>query len=51
MKATRTPASQEPIGIIISPGASKDATPARFAYVWAPPPEEKGEEKLAVVVG
>jgi len=33
------------MGIIISPGARQDAAPARFAYVWAPPPEEKTEEK------
>jgi hypothetical protein len=45
MKASRSQASQEPMGIIISPGARQDATPARFAYVWAPPPEEQGEEK------
>jgi len=34
------------MGIIISPGARQDVAPARFAYVWAPPPpEEPGEEK------
>jgi hypothetical protein len=44
MKATQTQAPQEPMGIIISPGARQDLAPARFAYVWAPPPEEKGEE-------
>jgi hypothetical protein len=32
------------MGIIISPGARQDLAPARVAYVWAPPPDEKGEE-------
>jgi len=45
MKATQSQAPQEPMGIIISPGARQDLAPARFAYVWAPPPEDKGEEK------
>lgn len=45
MKAARSTASQEPIGIIISPGASQDIAPARFAYMWAPPPDEKDQEK------
>lgn len=44
MKATPSQAPQEPMGIIISPGARQDLTPARFAYVWAPPPDEKGDE-------
>jgi hypothetical protein len=48
MKAKRSPVAQEPIGIVISPGATQDVTPARFAYVWAPPPEETGEEKAGV---
>ena len=46
MKATRVPApTQEPIGIIISAGSNGAAAPApRFAYVWAPPPHDKGDE-------
>jgi hypothetical protein len=47
MKAAPSTAPQEPIGIIISPGAAKDAAPARFAYIWAPPPEDKGDEARA----
>jgi hypothetical protein len=44
MKATRSTAQQEPVGIIISPGAPQEVAPARFAYVWAPPPDEKGDD-------
>jgi hypothetical protein len=45
MKAPRSQAPQEPMGIIISPGARQDLAPARFAYVWAPPPDDQVEEK------
>jgi hypothetical protein len=44
MKAVQSQAPQEPMGIIISPGARQDLAPARFAYVWAPPPDETGDE-------
>ncbi len=46
MKAQRNAVGgQEPVGIIISPGAPQESAPARFAYVWAPPPQEVDEEK------
>ena len=43
-------ASQEPIGIVISRGARGEETPAFWAYVWGPAPEdayESGDSKAA----
>jgi hypothetical protein len=35
--------TDEPIGIVISPGADREKPAAAFAYVWAPAPEAAGE--------
>lgn len=49
MKAQRSVVGgdQEPIGIVISPGATQDRAPARFAYIWAPPPQDADDDKTA----
>jgi hypothetical protein len=42
--------TDEPIGIVISPGADLQSTSAAFAYVWAPDPEASSapsESKVA----
>lgn len=36
---TKDVPDQEPVGIIISRGASQERAPTVFAYVWAPAPE------------
>ena len=50
MKAAKTQAqTQEPIGIVISAGSNRDAAPTpRFAYVWAPPPQDEVVEEVTV---
>ena len=43
-------AAQEPIGIVISRGSRSEDTPAFWAYVWGPAPEEAyeaGDSKAA----
>jgi len=48
MKAkTQQPATEEPIGIVISRGAQQERPPVFFAYVWGPAPEDDTPESNA----
>jgi hypothetical protein len=50
MKAAQAQApTQEPIGIVISAGSNGEAAPVpRFAYIWAPPPQDEVVEEATV---
>jgi len=39
VKASTKSVYEEPVGIVISQGASIEPTPTLFAYVWGPAPE------------
>ena len=43
-RARRGSQSQEPMGIVISRGSRDEATPAFWAYVYGPAPEDTAEE-------
>ena len=42
-KSTRNHQEQEPMGIVISRGASEERPPLFQAYVWGPAPEIEAE--------
>jgi len=41
-------ATDEPIGIVISPGPERETPLTAFAYVWAPAPEVSGDSETRV---
>jgi hypothetical protein len=43
-RARRSSQSQEPMGIVISRGSREEATPAFWAYVYGPAPEDSVDE-------
>ena len=43
-RARRGSQSQEPMGIVISRGSRDEATPAFWAYVYGPAPEDSVDE-------
>ena len=49
VKASTKSVYEEPVGIVISQGASIEPTPTLFAYVWGPAPEITEEPREAKV--